>query len=97
MGRFTVDPASLHGLESTIAARVEHSRADLIGLRTTAAELHWRGGAAVDFRAGWAEWVGGVERLLAALQELGAAVGMSATDYAAAETQVCVAVDGTPS
>jgi WXG100 family type VII secretion target len=91
MGRYAVDPAQLHDVDRDFGSTVAHARAALASL---GAEMHalldagWRSPAATAFAASWHEWHAGAIELLASLEEMGRAIGMSGHGYATTEQAV---------
>jgi WXG100 family type VII secretion target len=99
VGGYRVDPAELEHSAAVLAAAVGGSRQALAPLRASAAELlgaRWQGGACVAFRLGWEQWLDGVHAMLAALDELAAALRGSADGYAATEESVRTSVRAVP-
>ncbi len=91
MGRYAVDPVALRHVDARVASTVAHARAALGRL---SADVHgllrdgWRTPAASAFDIGWHDWHAATVELLAALEEMGRAIALSAHGYASTEDGV---------
>jgi WXG100 family type VII secretion target len=91
MGGYAVDPAELQQVDDLLESTVTHARTELAALGSDVRSLldaGWRSPAAAAFAAGWHDWLAGATELLAALAELGQAVGRSGRGYATTEESV---------
>jgi WXG100 family type VII secretion target len=91
VGGYAVDAGELQGCDALIGEVSEHSRAALARVRVAAHELlgsGWRGGASAAFRLGWEQWLDGAETMLAALDEMAAAVGRAGGGYQSGEDAI---------
>jgi WXG100 family type VII secretion target len=99
MGGFAVDPAALHDADLALAAAAAHSRARLESLRAAGDDLlggRWQGGAAAAYRLAWEQWLGGVDAMLTALEQLAVLIGSSGRDYAITDDGVRAAAAASP-
>ncbi|SHG21262.1 WXG100 family type VII secretion target [Jatrophihabitans endophyticus] len=91
MSGYEVDPTELLAAQARVAEAVTEGRAELTRLHTAARDLldgQWRGHAATAFAAGWHEWADGARQLLAALDGIAHALGVTAADYETTESGV---------
>jgi WXG100 family type VII secretion target len=88
MPGFTVQPEALHAARTLVEDARENASAGLARVNAAADDLlggGWNGGAAAAFAGGFADWRAGAETVLAALGDIGAALGRTAACYADAE------------
>jgi WXG100 family type VII secretion target len=91
MGRYAVDPVVLGHVDAQVEATVAHARAALGALGV---DMHallcdgWRSPAAAAFAGGWHDWHAAAVELLAALEQMGQAIALSAHGYASTEEGV---------
>jgi WXG100 family type VII secretion target len=90
VGAYRVDPNVLAEVDSTLAEAARHAQAELRGLQSAAQAMldTWQGSAGVAFRQGWETWHAGALDLLAALEDMGRALGVSSRGYAGNDDQV---------
>jgi WXG100 family type VII secretion target len=89
MSGYAVEPAELFSAEARVTEAAADGRSELARLQAAGEDLFlagWSGAAAAAFQGGFDSWLDSAGRLLAALDELGAALGLTARDYATAET-----------
>ena len=91
MGRYAVDPRTLQRVDAQLETTVAHARAQLGALSVDMQALlrdGWRSPAAAAFAGGVAGLARGAVELLAALEEMGRAIALSANEYASTEDDV---------
>lgn len=84
MSGYDVESGELFAAQAMVAEAAGEGRAELMRLRAAAQDLlghGWRGPAAAAFAGGWREWATGAAVVLAALDEMGRALGIAATEY----------------
>lgn len=85
---FDVQPAELLAAQSALDDAAASGRAELGRLEAAAQDVlgpGWQSAAATAFGDGWEQWHAGARRVLAALDEMGVALGATARTYATRE------------
>jgi WXG100 family type VII secretion target len=85
---FEVQTAELLAARSLVSDAASSGRAELGRLTASAQDVlgyGWQGAAAAAFGHGWEQWHDGAQRVLAALDEIGVALGATARTYATHE------------
>lgn len=91
MSGYDVDPAELFAAGARVSEGAGEGRAELARLRAAAADLlghGWRGEAAAAFGQAWREWSDGAQLVLAGLDDMARALGVTAADYEQNEQSV---------
>lgn len=84
MSGYDAEAAELFSAEAMVSEAAGEGRAELARLRAAAQDLlghGWNGAAATAFAAGWHDWVHGAELVLAALDEMARALGVTGAEY----------------
>lgn len=84
MSGYDVEPAELFAAQAMVAEAAGKGRGELERLRASAQDLlgdGWRGPAAAAFAQGWSEWSEAAQLVLAALEEMARALGVTASEY----------------
>lgn len=93
MSGFGVAPSDLQAAEVVLEEAAQEGRAELARLRACAQELlggGWHGAAGAAFGQGWEGWLDGALLVLAALEEMARALGLTGREYAEFEAAVRV-------
>ncbi|GAB2473498.1 WXG100 family type VII secretion target [Jatrophihabitans fulvus] len=84
MSGYEVDPTELFAAQAVVTEEVTEARAELARLQAAADDLlghGWRGQAASAFGRGWQEWSEGARSVIAGLEQMAQALGVTAREY----------------